>query len=177
MATRLSYASSCNRLRELHLLAPEDQAPMPKRLPHIDDEEPLGVSVFRTRLTGNLNLSGLSLPRTFFGLSEINGVSFRNSDLHESNFCWNDFVEVDFAEADLERSDMRSSLFNRVQFVSTNLEGSDLRRSSFIDCIFEGALMRGATLTRQQGETIRLSETQRDEVNWRDEDGPEPDGG
>jgi hypothetical protein len=84
MTARLSYELSCDRLRELRLLARDDQAPMPNRLPRYDDEEPLGVNVFRTRLAGDLDLSDLSLPRTYFGRSEINCVSFRNSDLHES---------------------------------------------------------------------------------------------
>jgi uncharacterized protein YjbI with pentapeptide repeats len=176
-ADRLTYESSCGRLRELGLLADDDHAPMPKRLPRYDDAEPLGVNVFRTRLAGPLDLSDLSLPRTFFGRSEINGVSFRNSDLHESNLCWNDLVEVDFTEADLRHSDMRSSLFNGVRFVAANLENADLRRSSFVDCIFEGAIMRGTALTHQQAERLRLSKTQRDEIAWHEDDGPEPEGG
>ena len=177
MAPRLSYELSCNRLRELKLLADDDPAPIPDRLPRHDDEEPLGVNVFRTRLMGDLDLSDLSLPRTFFGRSEINGVSLRNSDLHESNLCWNDFVGADFTGADLSRSDMRSSIFKGVRFVATNLEEADLRRSTFTDCVFEGAVMRGSTLTPQQGETMLLTETQRREIKWVDEDGPQPDGG
>jgi BTB/POZ domain-containing protein KCTD9 len=177
MTARLSYELSCGRLRELRLLAHDDQAPMPKRLPRYDDEEPLGVNVFRTRLAGDFDLSDLSLPRTFFGRSEINSISFRNSDLHESNLCWNDFIEVDFTGADLRRSDMRSSLFKGVRFMIANLDAADLRRSTFIDCVFEGAVMRGTALTPPQGETMPLSEAQRREIDWRDEDGPKPDGG
>jgi len=164
-------------LRELGLLAHDDLAPLPKRLPRYDDEEPLGVNIFRTRLAGDLNLSDLSLPRTFFGRSEINGVSFRNTDLHGSNLCWNDFVGVDFTGADLGHADMRSSIFKGVRFVGANLKEATLLRSTFIDCIFDGAVMRGAALTHQQGETMHLSETQKHEIDWRDEDGPEADGG
>jgi BTB/POZ domain-containing protein KCTD9 len=91
MAARLPYDLSCARLRELGLLAHDDRAPMPERLPRHDDEEPLGFNLFRTRLSDALDLSDLSLPRTFFGRSEINQVSFRNTDLRESNLCWNDF--------------------------------------------------------------------------------------
>jgi BTB/POZ domain-containing protein KCTD9 len=177
MATRLSYEQSCDRLCKLRLFAHDARAPRPEQLPRNDDEEPLGVNIFRTRLAGDLDLSDLSLPRTFLGRSEINGVSFRNTDLHESNLCWNNFVRVDFTEADLGHSDMRSSRFIRVRFVATNLQEADLRRSTFVDCIFEGAFMRGAALTPQQGETIHLSEAQKREINWRDLDGPEPDGG
>jgi BTB/POZ domain-containing protein KCTD9 len=177
MAVRLSYELSCNRLRELGLLADDDPAPMPKRLPRYDDAEPLGVNVFRTRLAGDLDLSDLSLPRTFFGRSEINGVSFRNSDLRESSLCWNNFVSVDFSGADLRLSDMRSSIFQGVRFLATNLEEADLRRSTFTECVFDGAVMRGAALTARQGKTMPLSETQRQEIKWVDDDGPEPDGG
>jgi BTB/POZ domain-containing protein KCTD9 len=177
MAARLSYEMSCNRLRELNLLADDDPAPMPTRLPRYDDEEPLGVNLFRTRLVGDLDLSGLSLPRTFFGRSELDRISLRNSDLSESNLCWNDFIGVDFTGADSRHSDIRSSIFKEVRFEATNLEDADLRRSTFTDCVFDGAVMRGAALTVAQGETMRLSETQRREIKWVDDDGPEPDGG
>jgi uncharacterized protein YjbI with pentapeptide repeats len=177
MTDRLSYELSCSRLREIGLLAPDDRAPMPKRVPQYDDDEPLGVNIFRMRLADSLDLSDLSLPRTFFGRSEISQVSFRNSDLHESNLCRNDFLGVDFTGADLSHSDMRSSIFKGIQLAASNLAGADLRRSSFVDCAFENAVMRGVALTRQQGGTIRLSATQRNEIDWRDEDGPEPGGG
>src|SRR6202011_6251696 len=134
MAARLSYDLSCTRLRELALLARDDHAPMPERLPQYDDKEPLGFNVFRTRLSDALDLSALSLPRTFFGRSEINRVSFRNTDLHESNLCWNDFLETDFTGADLARSDIRSSLFRRVMFLNTNLAASDLPRLCLVGC-------------------------------------------
>jgi uncharacterized protein YjbI with pentapeptide repeats len=176
MATRLSYEESCDRLRELGLLARDDPAPMPERLPRYDDEEPLGVNIFRRRLADPLDLSDLSLPRTFFGRSEVDGVLFRNSDLRESNLCWNDFVGVDFTGADLGHSDMRSSLFSGVRFVAANLQEADLRRSTFLDCIFEGAVMRGAALTPEQGKALRFSDTQRQEIDWRNQDGPKPDG-
>src|SRR5207344_995125 len=44
MATRRSYEESCNHLREVGLLAHDDPAPMPERLPRYDDEEPLGLN-------------------------------------------------------------------------------------------------------------------------------------
>jgi uncharacterized protein YjbI with pentapeptide repeats len=122
-------------------------------------------------------LSDLSLPRTFFGRSEVNGVLFRNSNLRESNLCWNDFIGVDFTGADLGHSDMRSSLFSGVQFVGANLQEADLRRSTFFGCIFEGATMRGVALTPEQGKAMHLSDTQKHEIDWRDQDGPKPDGG
>jgi BTB/POZ domain-containing protein KCTD9 len=177
MAVRLNYDLSCARLRKLGLLAHDSHPPLPQRLPQHDDNEPLGVSIFRTLLADALDLSDLTLPRTFFGRSQIERVSFRNSDLRESNLCWNDFNGTDFTGADLTDSDMRSSLFHNVLFRTANLDGADLRRSSFIDCLFEEAAMKSAVLTRQQGATLCLSETQRKNIDWRVESGPEPGGG
>lgn len=177
MPARLSYDLSCARLCDLGLLALNERPLIPKRLPRHDDEAPLGFSVFRARLDDPLDLSDLSLPRTFFGRCEINRVSFRNTDLHESNLCWNDFRGTNFTDACLARSDMRSSFFRHVVFVNANLDGADLRGSSFIHCNFEGATMRGVALTRQQCPTIRLSEAQRLAVDWHEDSGPEPDGG
>jgi BTB/POZ domain-containing protein KCTD9 len=118
MAASLSYDLSCARLRELHILGSDERPPLPERLPRHDDDEPLGFSVFRTRLDEGLDLSGLTLPRTFFGRSHIDRVLFRNCDLHESNLCWNDFVGTDFTCANLAGSDMRASLFHQVRFVN-----------------------------------------------------------
>jgi len=177
MAARLSYHLSYARLCDLGLLAPNEPPYPPKRMPRHDDEGPLGFSVFRTRLADTFDLSDLSLPRSFFGRSEINRVSFRNTDLRESNLCWNDFLGTDFTDADLTRSDMRSSIFQQVVFANANLDGADLRRSSFIDCNFEGATMRGAALTRDQCRSMHLSEAQKLAAAWHEDDGPEPGGG
>jgi BTB/POZ domain-containing protein KCTD9 len=176
MAIRLSYDLSCARSRQLGLLDADGHPYMPDRLPQHDDVAPLGVSIFRTRLDDAVDLSNLTLPRTFFGRSEINRVSFRNCDLHESNLCWNDFNGTDFTGADLAGSDMRSSLFQKVLFVTTNLSGADLRRSSFSDCNFEQAAMKGALLTQKQAAAMRLSRGQEGEIDWQDENGPEPGG-
>jgi uncharacterized protein YjbI with pentapeptide repeats len=174
MAARLSPDLSYARLCDLGLLDPNELSSPPERMPRHDDEGPFGFSVFRQRLDDNLDLSDLSLPRTFFGRSEINRVCFRNTDLHESNLCWNDFLGTDFTDANLARSDMRSSIFKQVVFVNTNLDGADLRGSSFIDCNFEGATMRRVALTREQCATVHLSEAQRLDVDWHEDDGPEP---
>jgi uncharacterized protein YjbI with pentapeptide repeats len=122
-------------------------------------------------------LSGLTLPRTFFGRSEINGASFHDTDLRESNLCWNDFVDVDFSEAVLRSSDLRASLFERVSFVEADLGFADLRRSTFANCLFDRASMLGTTLTRRQGETLSLSSSQLSKISWVDDEGDEPDGG
>jgi BTB/POZ domain-containing protein KCTD9 len=177
MAVRHSYDLSCERLCDLGLLEPNERPPMPERMPRHDDEGPFGFSVFRTRLDDALDLSDLFLPRTFFGRSEIKRVSFRNTDLHESNLCWNDFLGTDFTGADLARSDMRSSIFKQVVFVNATLDGADLRQSFFTDCNFEGATMRGVQLTWEQYPSVRLSKSQKLAVKWRKDEGPEPDGG
>ena len=173
---RLSYEESCRRLQPTYLdenVVP----PIPDHLPQYDDEGVLGVSFFRTFLGEGEDLSNLTLPRTFFGRSEINDVSFCGTDLTESNLCWNDFIAVDFSHAVLTKSDLRASLFSEVKFVSANLSGADLRQSSFEDCDFTGADMAGAILTRQQEAQLRLSEQQRMSIAWTAEDGPEPGGG
>jgi len=149
--------------------------PIPDHKPRYDDDEPLGVNFFRTRIEGDL--SGLTLPRTFFGHSEISRSSFHGTDLRESNLCWNDLVDVDFSQAVLSESDLRASLFERVSFAEADLGSADLRRSTFANCLFDRACMKGTILTRQQAETLSLSASQRSEINWIDSEGDEPDGG
>lgn len=174
--TRLSYVDSCRRLQPTYL-SPGDIPPMPDHVPQHDDPEPLGVSFFRTFVGDGDDLGNLTLPRTFFNRSEVNHVSFKNTDLSESNLCWNDFIDVDFADAILTGSDLRASIFQRVKFVCSDLRGSDMRRSSFEECIFDGALMEGAILTYEQGRHIELSNEQREGIEWTHDDGPEPGGG
>src|SRR5262249_28078690 len=139
-ARRLSYEESCRLLQRLGY--PDAGAdgvipPMPDHRPQCDDEEPLGVCFFRTKEgAGEHDLENLTLPRTFFGKSEVGPVSFKNTDLSESNLCWNDFNRVNFTDADLSGSDLRASLFCECDFVRTNLRNSDLRRSTFEKCDF-----------------------------------------
>ena len=123
------------------------------------------------------DLSNLTLPRTFFGRSEINGATFRNTDLAESNLCWNDFIDVDFTNAVLAKSDLRAALFSNVKFVSTDLSNADLRQSTFKNCDFTNAWMNGAILTHDQTAVLGLSEEQRANIAWASDDGPEPAGG
>lgn len=173
---RLSYEASCRRLQRDYLgegVIP----PLPDHLPRPDDEEPLGVSFFRTFVGEGDDLSNLSLPHTFFGRSEIKDAAFRNSDFTESNLCWNDFADVDFTDAVLAGSDMRASLFQRVKFVRTDLRRADLRRSTFEGCTFDGAVMKGAIVGHRQRATMALSSSQIEEVAWSDDEGDEPDGG
>jgi uncharacterized protein YjbI with pentapeptide repeats len=93
------------------------------------------------------------------------------------DLCWNDFIDVDFSHAVLAACDLRSSLFERVKFVGADLRAADLRRSSFEACTFVDANMQGAILTRGQDAQISLSRQQRIAINWRDDEGPEPDSG
>jgi hypothetical protein len=169
---RLSYQESCQKLEGY--LGEGVVPPMPDHLPRHDDEE-LGVSFFRTAVQDDL--SDLSLPRTFFGRSEISDSAFRNCDLTESNLCWNDFIDVDFSDAVLAKSDLRASLFQRVKFVRADLRGADLRRSTFESCAFEGALLEGAIATTEQRPTMGLTPTQVAEIAWTDDEGDEPEGG
>jgi uncharacterized protein YjbI with pentapeptide repeats len=179
MSNRLTFEESCERLRSLGLL--DEQVALPPRMPQYDDEV-LAVSFFRTFVGPDnegdtFDLANLTLPRTFFGRSEIRSTSFENSDLHESNLCWNDFVDVSFVRADLSRSDMRASIYERVRFNHAVLSFADLRRSTFDDCDFTDAIMVGAVLTRRQSGEVTLSSQQRAEIAWADDDGPEPSGG
>jgi uncharacterized protein YjbI with pentapeptide repeats len=174
--SRRTYQDSCELLQELGYLEKGIRPPIPDHRPQYDDEEPLGVSFFRT-FVGEGDLENLTLPRTYFAKSEVGPVSFKNTDLSESTLCWNDFNGVDFTDADLSRSDLRSSIFVGSVFVRANLQDTDLRRSTFQDCDFTGAELRGAKLTHAQGKHISLSEMQRREINWQDSHGDEPPGG
>jgi BTB/POZ domain-containing protein KCTD9 len=172
---RLGYEESCRRLQPRHLDSGAIP-PLPARVPQSDDEV-LGVSFFRTLVDGTDDLANLTLPRTFFGRSEIAGASFRNTDLSESNLCWNDFIDVDFTHGRLAGSDLRASRFAQVRFISSDLARADLRQSLFEECVFKDATMAGTVLTSAQGRRMPLSDRQRAEIAWTDDDGPEPMGG
>jgi uncharacterized protein YjbI with pentapeptide repeats len=144
-------------------------------MPSFDDDEPLGVAFFRT-LVENNDFSGLTLPRTFFGRSEVRSTSFRNTDLHESRMCWCDFVEIDFSGADLTNSDLRASVFTNCNFANAQLAGADLRHATFEDCAMSNAMLIGAKLARLQTD-LMLAEAQRGVVDWHDDSGEEPPGG
>jgi len=171
---RLSYAESCRVLQRQDLLESTEHPALPERAPRHDDER-LGVSFFRTRLT-DVALDHLTLPRTFFGRSEIRGASFRGTDLSESTANWNDFIEVDFSSADLTRADFRASTFERTSFRGAVLQDADLRRATFRGCTFTDADMRGAKLTRAFIWFFCLSHAQRAVIDWQSP-GPEPEGG
>lgn len=172
---RRTYAESCAELQRTGLLDPGEIPPMPDHQPRFDDPEPLGVNFFRMRVEGDL--AALTLPRTFFGQSEVCNASFSNSDLSESTLCWCDFIGVDFSDASLRASDLRASSFEQVLFTRCDLRNADLRRSSFTDCSFVGCRMDGAKLTRNQAGRIALSPQQLAEIAWQSDEGDEPGGG
>lgn len=173
--TRLSYEDSCRRL-EGKYIGP-GVPPLPPRISDLDDGEDFGVHFFRTILGEGEDLSDLTLPRTLFGRSNISKVAFRNTDLHESCMCWNDFTDVDFSNAVLANCDMRASQFIRVDFESADLTGADMRQSWFSECNFSRASLKGAILTWAQGARLNLSNAQRLEISWTEDDGEEPAGG
>jgi uncharacterized protein YjbI with pentapeptide repeats len=174
---RSSYEESCRFLQQQGYLDAGECPPLPDHLPQYDDPEPLGVNFFRTLVSNEVLLDNLTLPRTFIGRSEVNKSSFRNTDLTESNLCWNDFLGVDFTGAILAAADMRSSQFLDVTFAAADLRGADMRRSSFERCRFEGAILDGAVLTKNQAGALSLTPEQRRAIDWRRDPGGEPGGG
>lgn len=170
------YASTCRYLKDIGLVGEDEALRMPASMPRYDDEKPLGISFFRTELIG-VQLEDLTMPRTFFGRSEIRSVSFRRSDLPESCMCWNDFIDVDFSGADLSRCDMRASAFDRVNFSGANLEQADLRHATFHECSFRDANMQGVNITEIAAKRLQISQEQMGLITLQLSDGPEPDGG
>ena len=173
---RLSYEASCRRLQEDYLEAGA-VPPLPSSMPKFDDPEPRGVCFFRVFVGDGDNLGNLTLPRTFFGRSDVNDASFRNTDLSESTMCWNDFTDVDFTDATLHKADLRCSAFVNVSFVRADLRGADLRRSSFDNCNFSDADLTGAMATLSQKPMLSLAANQQAQVNWTSDEGAEPGGG
>ena len=172
---RLPYADSCRVLQDAGLLDAGAIPALPQQPPRHDDEV-LGVEFFRTQLA-DAKLENLTLPRTFFGRSEIRAVSFRGTDLGESTMCWNDFIDVDFSGADLVRADLRASTFERVVFDGADLTGADLLRSTFNACSWKGAILTKVKLTTSAARAIPLTADQRGQIDLQDSDGPEPEGG
>jgi uncharacterized protein YjbI with pentapeptide repeats len=175
MPQRLSYEESCRTLQNQQLIDEGDIPPLPERPPRHDDET-LGVSFFRTVLA-DVQLEHLTLPRTFFGRSEIRNTSFQDTDLSESTANWNDFTEVDFGDADLSRTDFRACIFQRVRFTGAKLIGVDFRHCTFSDCDFSAADLTDAKLPDGWGGPLKLSPQQQSIIDWQVDNGEEPEGG
>jgi hypothetical protein len=179
---RKSLEETWRFLESQHAYVPhwQDGRPLiPDRMPSADDDEPFPFGYFRSGLD-DADRSHLTMPRTFFGRSLFERVSFADTDLSESFMCWNDFEDCDFTGADLSGCDMRASHFRRCTFDRAVLRGADLRRSSFEECTFVGAEMAGAVV--DQARTLgrlsdKLSEGQLATLNYTQEPGPEPLGG
>jgi len=149
---------------------------IPLRTPRHDDVE-LGFSCFR-HVVKKTDWSDLTLPRTFFGRSELTRVDFRNTDLSESRMCWVDFIQCDFSGTDLSSCDMRASVFKQCRFTAASMRGADLRRSSFQGCTFTNADLSGAK--GSEGDIVlfrQLSNQQMEIVHWIEDDGSLPEGG
>ncbi len=178
---RKSLEETWRYLESLHSDVPRhpDGSPaVPDRMPTIYDEVSR-LGFFRTGRDGT-DLSCLTMPRTFFGRSLFERVSFAGTDLSGSCLCWNDFNDCDFTGADLSGCDLRASLFERCSFAGAVLRGADLRRSTFDGCSFTGAELSGA-VAEGTGSRARLRELLGAEqvaaVTWVEDAGPEPAGG
>ncbi|MDD5755934.1 MAG: pentapeptide repeat-containing protein, partial [bacterium] len=141
------------------------------------------IGFFRGQFKDN-RLDNLTIPRTYFGRSELNNISFKNTDLNESRMCWNDWAECDFSESSLKCCDLRNSIFKDCSFKNANLEDADLRHATFENCDFSGASMKGTKikkasgiLTRFSPKTIKTDKKQNLEIDWQKENGPEAPGG
>ena len=147
---------------------------VPAAMPNHNDDA-LGFSFFRGRWD-EANFSALTLARTFFGRSTLNGVDFHNTDLTESRMCWNDFVKCDFRGADLSRCDMRAFKFEDCNFGGAILRDADLRGSRFRGCEFTGADLTGA-IASDGVYTPAFSDDQYESMIYHEEPGEEPPGG
>jgi uncharacterized protein YjbI with pentapeptide repeats len=172
---RLSYNDSCRALQNQQIIEAGDIPPLPPKSPRHDDDA-LGINFFRT-LLADAKMEHLTLPRTFFGRSEIRGTSFKDTDLSESTINWNDFIDVDFSSADLSRCDFRGCQLQDVSFCGTRLTNADFRHCSFESCDFKDADFAGTKLTRKAAVSLRLSPEQKQVIDWQADDGEEPEGG
>lgn len=173
--TRLTYEQSCKLLEEFGAVNLGEIPPIPQVMPRFDDEI-LGVNFFRSAVEG-ARLENLTIPRTFFGRSELRNVSFAGSDMSQSNLCWNDFIQVNFQSCSLSGADLRASLYEQCNFAECDLSGADLRRASFKDCIFTGALFYGAIVPERLRKECSLSPEQIAKGSWTRGEGKEPEGG
>jgi BTB/POZ domain-containing protein KCTD9 len=172
---RLDYEESIAELKRRGFLGDDDRPSIPRNIPSPLDEDPHGVSFFRTHVEGDL--SGLSIPRTFVCRSEVRDCRFVGTDLSESFLCWNDFIDVDFSSAVLRGADLRSSIYTRACFVGADLSRADLRRIAFEDCDFTGALLVAAKVSRSQTKGLKISSEQKKQIELSWFSGEEPPGG
>lgn len=175
MAQRRSYEESYRFLQQEGWKAEGEVPPIPDHPPRYDDET-LGLEFFRTWVK-EAKMENLTMPRTYFSRTTVSKTSFSGSDLTESVANWNDFEDVDFSYANLTRFDFRGCAIRRTNFRNALLKDADLRHCSFEDCTFDEADLTGAQITIAVGDSLALSRTQKEQISWQREDGPEPDGG
>jgi len=183
---RLSLEKTWQKLEEAGDEMPRTESGkpfVPESMPNYDDEV-LGVEFFRTEVE-DADYSFLTLPRTFFGRSELKKVNYQNSDLSESRMCWNDFIECDFSNADLSKCDMRSPNFENCNFSGANLKEADLRCAGMTNCNFTGAdvtdvqALPAHHLYHRNVGSIEalLTDEQCVSIDWTDDAGEEAPGG
>ena len=173
---RIGYEQSLQVLQLLGYLSDGEMPPLLPRPPRFNGVEPLGLTFYKTLLTGN-DIENMNIPRTYIGHAEVGPISFRNTNLSESTLCWNDFIGVDFADADLSKCDLRATVFQDVNLENADLSNADLRRSTFENCNFKTAKMSGTKVARSQSRSLPLSEEQIEEIDWQEHEGEEPEGG
>ncbi len=178
---RLRFEESWRWLQQNTNLVGSDEAPPHKIGPAGFDGPESWIDYYKYPALhdeeGVWRLENLTMPGVCFCRCGIYTLSFRNTSLTESSFCWNDFIDVDFTDADLSRCDLRSSIFKNVPFVRADLRDADLRRSCFENCDFTDADMTGTKMTRAQAQALSLSEKQRQEIAWKRSSGKAPQGG
>ena len=179
---QLTALHSFEYLRSLGWEVPDAQDALPTGIPSFDDDI-LGLSFFRTNVS-NEEFDCLTIPRTFFGRSEIKAVTFDYSDLSESRMCWNEWQYCHFEKTNLSGCDLRRSVFKSCYFNRTDLTGADLRGARFEKCSFEGANMKDVKLEKpfsffgnKKAKDLKLSPQQIQEINWTSSAGEEPPGG
>jgi hypothetical protein len=179
-ATRRSVEESLAFLRErAHpVKMPRQKVRFPWDRPELGYEMDFLGLRFSGVTLAEVDLDGLSLPRTLFEQSRFLGVSFRNSDLKLSLLHAVDVVDCDFTDADLVRVEATTATFFACRFTGAILIGADLCRATFENCDFAGANLTGARLYRTWRDRLELSDHQRRfEVNWQDENQEDEDEG
>jgi hypothetical protein len=64
--SRLDYNESIRRLQELGWLEQYESPPLPDGVSQPEDEQPLGLSFFRTFVGDSADLADVTMPRTLF---------------------------------------------------------------------------------------------------------------
>jgi BTB/POZ domain-containing protein KCTD9 len=170
---RLSFCESWDYLKQTTSFL-DANAPCPKRVSRATRwGGGCGIEFIKSEFydesdpEGLFTLENLTLPGLFICRSYVYYVSFRNTSLVGSFFCWNDFIDVDFTDADLSECDLRCSLYRNVSFTRADLRGADLRSCTFENCNFTEANMTGAKLLRSESKGLPLSEQQSQEIAWK----------